>query len=98
LTAQGHPRAIFNRAIQRQNLVVAEITAREIGSVSLAEALDLVCLVADKAPARLDAYARRWVSRLLDERPLTLAELDVVVSALRALPSERAAAALRAFA
>lgn len=98
MTAQGHPRAIFHRAIQRQNLVVAEVTAREIGSVSLDEALELVCLVAEKAPERLDAYARRWVSRLLQERALTLAEIDVVVSALRALPSERAAAALRAFA
>lgn len=73
------------------------MTAREIGSVSLDEALELVCLVALKAPERLDAYARRWVIRLLQERPLTLAELDVVVTALRALPSGRAAAALRGF-
>jgi hypothetical protein len=76
LTAQGHPRAIFHRAIERRNLLIAEMTAREIGSVSLDEALELVCLVAEKAPNRLDAYARRWLVRLADERSLQLAELD----------------------
>jgi len=44
--------------------------------VDLAEALDLVCLVAEVAPAKLDGYARRWLARLADERPLALAELD----------------------
>jgi hypothetical protein len=36
------------------------------------------------------------VARLAAERRLRLAELDLAVTALRALPSERAAAALRA--
>jgi hypothetical protein len=31
LTAQRHPRAIFKRAIERGNVLVAEATAREIG-------------------------------------------------------------------
>jgi hypothetical protein len=31
LTAQGHPRAVFTRAIERGNLLVAEPTAREMG-------------------------------------------------------------------
>jgi hypothetical protein len=45
LTAQGHPRAIFKRAIERGNVLVAEATAREIG-LSLEEALQLVVLYA----------------------------------------------------
>jgi hypothetical protein len=97
LTAQGHPRAIFHRAIERKNLLIAETTARELGALDLTEALDLVCLVAEKTPQRLDAFARRFLMRLADERPLNLAELDVAVTALRALPSERATNALRAF-
>jgi hypothetical protein len=64
--------------------------------VDLQEALDLVCLVAEKRPERLDAYARRWLARLADERPLRLAELDIALAALRALPSQRAEDALRA--
>jgi hypothetical protein len=43
-----------------------------------------------------DGYARRWLARLADERPLTPAELDLAVTALRALPSRRARDALRA--
>jgi len=96
LTAQGHPRAIFHRAIERRNLLVAETTARELGVIDLTEPLDLVCLVAEKTPRRFDPYARRFLSRLAAERPLSLAELDLAVTALRALPSQRAANALRA--
>jgi hypothetical protein len=96
MTAQGHPRSQFRRAIQRGNLTGAEECAREMGVVSLGEALDLVVLVAESAPARLDRFAVRWAARLADERRLTLAELDLAVTALRALPSPRAADALRA--
>jgi hypothetical protein len=67
-----------------------------MGVVDLAEALDLVVLVAEIAPDRLDGYARRWLSRLAAEQPLTLAELDLAVTALRALPSVRGEDALRA--
>jgi hypothetical protein len=95
MTAQGHPRATFHRAIERRNLLVAETTARELGVIDLTEALDLVRLVAEKTPQRLDAYARRFLTRLADERPLSLAELDLALTALRALPSQRAADALR---
>jgi hypothetical protein len=67
-----------------------------MGVVDLAEALDLVCLVAEVAPARLDGYARRWLARLADERSLALGELDLAVTALRTLPSARAERVLRA--
>ncbi len=32
-TSQGHPRTVFKRALERDNLVLAEVTAREIGHV-----------------------------------------------------------------
>jgi hypothetical protein len=34
-------------------LLIAEITAREMGAIDLREALDLVCLVADELDVRL---------------------------------------------
>jgi hypothetical protein len=52
--------------------------------------------VAEVGPDRLDGYARRWLSRLAAEQRLTLAELDLAVTALRALPSVRGEDALRA--
>jgi hypothetical protein len=51
-TSQGHPRTIFRRALERDNLVLAEVTAREIGSVTIAEALELTALVARKQGRR----------------------------------------------
>jgi hypothetical protein len=95
LTAEGHPRAVFRRAIERKNLLVAQTVAREMGVVGLDEALELVVLTAEFEPSRLDGYARRFVARLADERTLTLGELDLAITALRALPSVRAAEALR---
>jgi hypothetical protein len=50
LTAQGHPRRICQTAIERGNIVLAEATAREIGRISLEEALALTALVAEKEP------------------------------------------------
>jgi hypothetical protein len=35
-TSQGHPRTIFRRALEHDKLVLAEVTAREIGRVQRA--------------------------------------------------------------
>jgi hypothetical protein len=55
LTAQGHPRATFKRAIEHGN--VAEVTARELGLITLAESLALTALVVQKDPGRRSRYA-----------------------------------------
>jgi hypothetical protein len=67
LTAPGHPRAIFKRAIERGNVLVAEATARELGRLSLEEALQLVLLYAAYEPAKLERAALRWFGRYLDK-------------------------------
>jgi hypothetical protein len=94
VTAQGHPRAIFKRAIERVNLLVAEATAREIG-LSLEEALQLVLLYAAYEPQKLERAALRWFSRYLDEgRGVSLLKAQLALTALaelRAGERERAA-------
>src|SRR5262249_44292226 len=57
----------FKRALQHDNLLVAEATAREIGHVSLVEALELTALIARKAPRRHPGVAARWLLRYLEE-------------------------------
>jgi hypothetical protein len=52
LTAQGHPRATFNRAIERGNLLIAETVLRELGRPTLGELLELTILIAFKDPRR----------------------------------------------
>jgi hypothetical protein len=86
VTSQGHPRTIFRRAIEHGNLILAEGMARELGQVTLAEALELTALVAQKDPPRHSRYAVRWLRRLLDEHErLTIEEATLAASALLAL-------------
>ena len=66
MTTHGHQRAIFKRAIERGNVLVAEATAREIG-LSLEEALQLVVLYAAYEPDKLERAALRWFRRYLEE-------------------------------
>jgi hypothetical protein len=94
LTAQGHPRAIFKRAIERGNVLVAEATAREIG-LSLEEARQLVLLYAAYEPAKVERAALRWFSRYLEEgKGVSLLSAQLALSALSELRTgEREAAA-----
>ena|SRR5207245_6691644 len=76
--------------------------ARELGRVTLAEALELTALIAHKDPPRHSRYALRWLRRLLAEHErVTLEETAFAASALLALggPShEQAYTTLKALA
>jgi hypothetical protein len=86
VTAQGHPRAIFKRAIEHGNVTVAEMTARELGGITLDESLALTALVVQKDPGRRSRYTVRWLLRLLEEdENLTIEEAMLAASALAAL-------------
>jgi hypothetical protein len=69
-------------------LLVAEATAKEIGKISLVEALELTLLIAKKEPHRHPRVAARWLLRYLEEHPAaTIDEVGVVVACLCALAS-----------
>jgi hypothetical protein len=66
--------------------VLAEVTAREIGRVTIAEALELTALVARKQPHRYGRFAARWLCLYLEEHEkATLEDVAVLVSKLRSL-------------
>ena len=86
VTAQGHPRAIFSRAIENGNLVVAEQVAREVPNLTLEEALRLLFLYAEKDPIKYDRAALRWLARYLrDGKAVTLLKAQLAASALAEL-------------
>jgi hypothetical protein len=86
MTAQGHPRAIFSRVIEKGNLVIAEATAREITNLTLEEALRLLFLYAEKDAARYDRTALRWLARYVrDGKDVTLLKAQLALSALAEL-------------
>ena len=65
---------------------MAEATARELGRISLEEALALTALVAEKEPERRSRFAVRWLRRLLEEdESVTIEEAAMAASCLSAL-------------
>src|SRR5207245_132995 len=87
VTAQGHPRTIFQRAIERGNLTVAEATLRtEIPRPTLIDLLDLTGLIAFKQPERFSRVAGRWLLRYLEiAADGTVEDAGYVTSCLQAL-------------
>ena len=67
MTSQGTPRGRFQRAIHSRHVQNAEIAAREMGGLSLADALLLCELLANTDPARYERAALRWLQRFIDE-------------------------------
>ena len=86
----GHPRAVFHRAIERGNLLIAETTLRELGRPTLVELLELTALIAIKDRRRYERVAARWVFRYLQESDAaSLADVQAVTLGLSALGGPR---------
>jgi hypothetical protein len=86
MTSQGSAHGRFTRAIQQRNVRGAEIAAKEIGALSLIDALEYLILLAELQPDRAKRAAVRWHGRLELEAPtLTLAESQFALAALTAL-------------
>lgn len=78
--------AVFQHAIERRNLLSAEAAARELGRLSLADALDFLLLLSEKDPARFDPAAARWHARfVLEARRLPLADSQLLLGAVAGL-------------
>jgi hypothetical protein len=91
LTAQGHPRAIFNRALENGNLVLAEMTARELGRLTLVESLRLTIVYADRDPDKFGRAAARWLARFTAEAGLDPVATQLAPTALTLLPTQERA-------
>jgi hypothetical protein len=85
LTAQGHPRAIFKRAIERGNLLLAEMAAREAGNLSLVEALELLCLYAHAQDRKFERGAVKWLGRFIEACSPSLLRSQIALVALSEL-------------
>jgi hypothetical protein len=94
VTSQGSAHGRFTRAVARGNVFAAETAARELRRLGLDDALALTALLAEANPARYERAAVRWHGRLeLEVRLLTLAESQLALAALAALPGPAAGGA-----
>jgi hypothetical protein len=82
VTSQGTAHGRFTRAVANSNLREAEIAARELGGLSLEDALSLCVLLAERDPQRFERAALRWLQRFIDERLPPVAEVALAASAL----------------
>jgi hypothetical protein len=96
LTAQGHPRAIFQRAIEHGNLLVAETTLRtEIPRPTLPDLLELTALIAQQQPERFSRVAARWLLKYLQaDDDATIYDAQFVAANLQALGGSQHANAI----
>ena len=89
MTSQGSAHGRFTRAIQQRNLLHAETAARELGRLSLDDALELTLLIAERDRDRYERAALKWHARFeLETRGLTLAESQLVLAALNLLKAQ----------
>jgi hypothetical protein len=84
-------RVTFRRAIERRNVVVAEITARELGRLDLRDSLELAALIAKRDPrVRGRRATARWLRRWLEESErATIDDAVMVAGCLAALGGVR---------
>jgi hypothetical protein len=85
MTSQGTAHGRFQRAIHRRHVQAAEMAAREMGGLSLADALLLCELLAKVDPARYERAALRWLERFINERLPPFTEVALAASALAEL-------------
>ena len=81
MTSQGTPHGRFTRCVAQGNLRGAEMAARELGSLSLDNALKLCVLLAERDPPRFDRAALRWLERFIAEQSPPIAEVALAASA-----------------
>lgn len=90
MTAQGHPRTRFRRAVDGKSHALAEMAAREMRWLTLGEALDLALLYRSADAAKYERAAVRWIARLAAERPgVRLSEIEIAAAAFREAPYDR---------
>jgi hypothetical protein len=82
MTSQGSAHGRFQRAIKRRHLLAAEMAARELGGLNLAEALDLTLLMREIDRWRFERAAARWLERFIEEQAPTLSEIALASTAL----------------
>jgi hypothetical protein len=99
VTSEGHPHAVFRRALERRSVAAAWAAAAGLPQLTLADALALSLLVRDREPHRYDRVAVRWLARFCDEEAgVQLDEATLIAAHLAAFRAPAPLAAARSFA
>jgi hypothetical protein len=90
MTSQGTAHGRFQRAIRARDLWHASMAARELGTVSLGDALALTLLTAEVGDDRWPRAAARWLGRFIIESPpaITIGEAGLAAAAIQELAGD----------
>ena len=86
MTSQGHAYGIFRRSLERGTPLQIRAAAAELATVSLEDALAICLAFLDQEPASYPRAAAKWASRMSVERSVSLADAQLLLAALGALP------------
>ena len=89
MTSQGSAQRRFSRAIRRGHVVAAEMAAKEMGQLSLIDALTLVACYARTGSPKFEKAAVRWLVRISEERDPSLRDIRLAANCLEALRTKR---------
>lgn len=99
MTSAGSPHARFCRALATGPASLVDAAARELPTISLADALSVCLVFLADAPELYGRAATRWYGRLCLEAPgLAGAEAQLALAALQALPGGSGVSAARTLA
>jgi hypothetical protein len=87
MTSRGNAQARFQRAIRRRHVLAAEMAARELGGLSLSEALSLCLLYEAGGDPRFERAFRKWLGRVRRDEALTHEQVELLRAAAGALGS-----------
>ena len=73
MTSQGHPGAIYQRALEARNLPMAVAAAHNLPALTPTATLPLLLLYRDEAPERYPRAAARWAISVAER----MSRLDV---------------------
>src|SRR5437899_460164 len=85
MTSQGTAHGRFQRAIQRRSIFQADLAARELGTLSLSDALALCLLYEAEDDQRFERAFRRWLSRVRRDKALRHEHVELLSAAAGAL-------------
>lgn len=83
MSIKGRPSTWLQASLDRGDLPGARAAAAEMERISLADALRMLALIAERQPDLYDRAAVRWLGRLLLEQPdMGLDDAGVALAAL----------------
>jgi hypothetical protein len=87
VSIKGSPYSHFRGALTHGSLDTVLLAAKELPTIGLEDALEIVVRMAREHDNRFDRAAAKWVGRLMVETPLGLTDARLALALIERLPA-----------